>query len=230
MLNGKQLPWVESAQHLGHLLHESGSMEKDIKAKRAAFIGDNTECKESFGFASPCEVLKAVKVHVGSHYGSNLWQLDSPMAGQYYSAWRTCVKLAWQVPRSTHNYFLDHLLAIGLSSVETDILSRYVKFVAGLRTSPSMEVRVMCGVAAGDVRTTTGRNLWFLKQKTGLDPLSSCSGKMKAVLGNKLAVVPDRDRWRVSYLERLLEERGQAYYEGGDCEHLTVLIDSLCTN
>ena len=46
----------------------------------------------------------------------------------------------------------------------------------------------------------------------------------------KLAVVPDRDRWRVSYLERLLEERGQAYYEGGDCEHLTVLIDSLCTN
>ena len=81
-----------------------------------------------------------------------------------------------------------------------------------------------------NVRTTTGRNLWFLKQKTGLDPRRSCLGKMKAVLGNKLAVVPDRDRWRVSYLERLLEERGQAYYEGGDCEHLTVLIDSLCTN
>jgi hypothetical protein len=93
-----------------------------------------------------------------------------------------------------------------------------------------MEVRVMCGVAAGDVRTTTGRNIWFLKGETGLDPLSSCPGKMKTVLGNKLAVVPDRDRWRVTYLERLLEERGQAHYEGEDHEHLTVLIDSLCSN
>ena len=54
--------------------------------------------------------------------------------------------------------------------------------------------------------------------------------KVKAVLSNMLAVVPDRDRWRVSYLEKLLEERGQAYYEGRDHEHLTVLIDSLCIN
>ena len=91
MLNGKQLPWVESALHLGHVLHESGSMEKDIKAKRATFIGESTEVRETFGFASPSEVLRAVKVYVGSHYGSNLWELDSPMTEQYYSAWRTCV-------------------------------------------------------------------------------------------------------------------------------------------
>ena len=53
---------------------------------------------------------------------------------------------------------------------------------------------------------------------------------MKAVLGSKLAMVPDRDRWRISYLAKLLEERGQVHYEGGDVEHLTVLIDNLCTN
>ena len=107
-------------------------------------------------------MLKAVKVHVGSHYGSNLWQLDSPMTEQYYSAWRTCVKLAWQVPRSANTYFVDHLLGNGLTSVKTDIMSRYTKFVDGLYSSPSMEVRVMFGVAAGDVRTTTGRNIRFL--------------------------------------------------------------------
>ena len=39
MLNGKELPWVESALHLGHVLHESGSMDQDTKAKRASFIG-----------------------------------------------------------------------------------------------------------------------------------------------------------------------------------------------
>ena len=119
MLNGKQLPWVESALRLGHVLHESGSMAKDIKAKRASFICESTECRETFGFASPGEVLRAVKVYVGIHYGSNLWERDSLMAEQYFSAWRTCVKLAWQVPRAAHTYLVDHLLACDLSSVRT---------------------------------------------------------------------------------------------------------------
>ena len=136
------------------------------------------------------------------------------------------MKLAWQVLRAAHTYLVDHLLAC----VRTDVMARYVNFVDGLRSSPSMEVRVMCGVAAGDVRSTTGRNLWWLKTESGLDPLRTTSVKMKAVLSSKLAMVPDRDRWRISYLAKLLEERGQVHYEGGDVEQLTVLIDSLCTN
>ena len=140
------------------------------------------------------------------------------------------MKLAWQVPRAAHTYFVDHLLRNGLSSVKTDIMSRYVKFLAGLHSSPSMEVRVMYGVAAGDVRTTTGRNIWFLKTETGLDPTCSSSAKVKAVLESKVTTIPDRDMWRIRYLARLLEERGQAHYEGEDVNQLTVLIDSLCTS
>ena len=82
VLDGKELPWVDSALHLGHILHESGSMEQNVKIKRATFI------EEIFWFW----VLPVF--YLGSHYGSNLWQLDSQMARQYFSAWRTCVKLA----------------------------------------------------------------------------------------------------------------------------------------
>ena len=78
-LDGKDLPWVESAHHLGHILHESGSMDQDLKVKRAAFIDESTKVREAFNFASPCEVLRAVKVYVGSHYGSNLWHLGSDL-------------------------------------------------------------------------------------------------------------------------------------------------------
>ena len=39
-----------------------------------------------------------------------------------------------------------------------------------------------------------------------------------------------RDRWRIRYLARLLEEREEAYYIGEDHEQLTGLIDSLCMN
>ena len=131
MLDGKQLPWVESALHLGHTLHKSGTMEKDILAKRASFIDNSVEVREVFSFASPAEILHAVKLYVGSHYGSMLWDLSSDMASQYFNAWTTCVKLTWQVPRATHTYFAEHLLCCGLTSVRMDTLARYCTFVRG---------------------------------------------------------------------------------------------------
>ena len=69
-----------------------------------------------------------------------------------------------------------------------------------------------------------------IRAESGLEPLSCSSVKMKAVLGSKLALAPDVDKWRIRYLARLLEERGQAHYEGDDVDDLTVLIDSLCSN
>jgi hypothetical protein len=96
-----------------------------------------TKVRETFQFASPTEVLRGVKVCVGSHSDSNLWQLHSHMAKPYFSAWRTCVTLAWQLPRSTHTYLG------GLTSVRTDALARCAKFLQGLGKSPSREVPLM---------------------------------------------------------------------------------------
>merc|ERR1719186_1998231 len=127
-------------------------MDQDIRTKRARFIDESVDVRETFGFGSPPEVLRAVKLYVGSHYGSMLWDLGSDMASQYFNAWSTCVKLTWQVPRATHSYFVEHLLSCGLSSVRVDTLGRYTKFIRGLQSSPSMEVAVMCGVAKKDNR------------------------------------------------------------------------------
>ena len=162
-LDGKELPWVESALHLGNALHESGSMDKDARVKRATFIRESTDLRESFGFASPAEVLRAVKLYAGSHYGSSLWNFGGECAGQYFTAWQTCVKLAWHVPRQTHTYLADSFLCSGQSTVRNDVLSRYTKFVRGLRTSLSTEVSAMFGVVAGDVSTNTGQNLNLIR-------------------------------------------------------------------
>ena len=82
ILDGKQLPWVESDAHLGHVLHQSGTMDKDVGMKWARFIDESI--RETFGFASPMEILCAVKLYVGtgSHYGCMLWDLGSDMAKQ----------------------------------------------------------------------------------------------------------------------------------------------------
>ena len=231
-LDGKLLPWVESAVHLGHVLHQDGTMEKDIKVKRAAYIDDTVQIRESFEFASPAEVLKAVKLYAGSNYGCMLWNLGSDMATQYHNVWTTCVKLAWQVPRATRSYLVDQLLSCDLTSVRVDILARYAKFARGLLTSPSMEVAIMAGVAKRDIRTVTGANLSLIRVETGLDPLHDFMSKLKAELAVKKASPPDLDRWRVEYLGKLLAERGEAFYRADDPAvlRLSSLIDSLCVN
>ena len=51
MLDGKQLPWVESGVHLGHILHQSGN--KDTRVERASFIDESVEGTEAFQFPNP---------------------------------------------------------------------------------------------------------------------------------------------------------------------------------
>ena len=54
--------------------------------------------------------------------------------------------------------------------------------------------------------------------------------QVKKVLGEKLAEVPQQDKWRLLYLEKLLDQRGEMYYRMDDTAQLTELIDSICVN
>ena len=64
-------------------------MEDDVSIKRASFIRSSVEIRETFQFAVPAEVLKALKIHSNSFYGSSLWNLG----GEVYSALNNTVKL-----------------------------------------------------------------------------------------------------------------------------------------
>ena len=45
-LDGKDLPWVVTADHLGHTLHQLVTMDQDAKIKRAKFIDKSVEIRE----------------------------------------------------------------------------------------------------------------------------------------------------------------------------------------
>ena len=88
ILDGKMLPWVWSALHLGHVLHESGTMDQDIRTKRVRFIDESVDMRETFGFGSPPEVLRAVKSCMSAvTYGSMLWDLGSNLATENFNAY-----------------------------------------------------------------------------------------------------------------------------------------------
>ena len=182
MLGDKELPWVESASHLGHEMHESGYMDRDAKIKRAEFISRSVEIRETFKFASPVEVLHALKVYCSSFYGSMLWDLASEGACQVYSSWNTAVKLAWNCPRETRSYLLQQVLECNTTSAKTDILSRYTSFFKNLRLSTSKEVAVMANLVSRDVRSTTGSNLRMIQETIGMSVWKCTQSKIKSAI------------------------------------------------
>ena len=53
-----------------------------------------------------------------------------------------------------------------------------------------------------------------------------------ALLRSEVVPVPDRDRWRIPYLQRLLSEKQDHYYSGDvlNEKRIASLIDSLVVN
>ena len=159
---------MEEISHLGHELHESGSMKHD--ANRAIFIRESVEVRETFHFASPEEILSALKLYCSSFYGCMLWDLGGEGASQLYNAWSTAIKLAWDVPRATRTYLVQNVLASGITSAKVDILARYANFYRSLRKLPCQEVSVLANIVGRYRRSTTGSNLKLVEESLGLNP------------------------------------------------------------
>ena len=142
-LEGEDLPWVEQADHLGHVLHQSVTMDKDCNRARASFIDRSVDVRQQFSFAAPDLTLKMIQVLCSDGYGSMLWNLKSDSAESFFKRWNTCVKLVHDVPRSTFTYLVEGFLAKEQTSLRNQILSRYPGFYRKLQASPSKEVRML---------------------------------------------------------------------------------------
>ena len=230
MLAGRELPWVQSATHLGHELHESGTMEHDANIKRAVFIDKSVEIRSAFKFASPVEVLHALKVYCSSFYGSMLWDLSGDGAAKIFHAWNTAVKLCWDCPRETRTYLVQQVLSCNQTSARTDLLARYATFFRGLRFSTSLEVSTMANLVARDIQTTTAKNLKLVEQASNLSVWKQSKQLKEAIKNSENVEVEPANQWRVPLLSKLLGHRQELSYCGEETEEISALINSLCIN
>ena len=122
-----------------------------------------------------------------------LWNLFGEMAGQGFRAWNTCVKLAWGVPRWTHNYFVENVLSGKLPSVREKLISQYIGFFKKLLSSKSLEIAMMANLVGRDMGSVTGKNLYNIECEFGLDPWKCSPWELKKVY--KYYTVPDADMW-----------------------------------
>ena len=228
MLDGKPLPWVDHAAHLGHVLHQSVSMESDCNRARAGFIDRSVDIRQQFSFAKPDQIISMIELLCSDAYGSMLWDLRSNPAEKYFKCWNTAVKLVYDVPRSTYTYLVEGYFAKDRPSLRNQVLSRYPGFFRKLMSSPSKEVRMLASMMASDPRSTTCKNLRYLRERTGLDqPEVFSSWRIKADM--PVQSVPDHEKWRLGLLSKLLEMRQTKFMKVQDSKQITAMTDSLCS-
>ena len=227
-LNGVDLPWVITASHLGHEMHQSASMEHHAKISRMKFITESTDVREMFRFGMPQQVISALRLYTTSFYGSMLFDLYGVEAQKIFRSWNTAVKLAWQVPRTTHSYLVENLLGKDSPSLRTAILSRFVKYFHGLTKCAGMETRSLAGLSQADARSTLGKNLRKITIETGKDPRWTAHASFRDSF--KTIPVPDEDSWRIPLLSRLLDERREKETMEEDTKSVEELIASLCSS
>ena len=128
LLNGVELPWVITAAHLGHQMHQNCKMEHHARLSRMDFVSNSTDIRCMFSFAHPEEIMKAIRVYCSSFYGCMLFDLYGDEAGIIYRTWNTASKLAWKLQKQTHTYIVKHFLCKDAPSLRISFLIRYVKF------------------------------------------------------------------------------------------------------
>ena len=140
----------------------------------------------------------------------------------------------WKTPRNTQSYWVQEVLAPGVSPLKVDLLMRTRKFFRGLLNSPSPEVVTAALLAARDIRTTLGSNLSLIERESGLNSwTASPTDLKKALLENSNICIPDEDKWRIPFLKKLLTKRLELKYMSDSTdakELLNSLIYSLSIN
>ena len=212
-------------EHLGHTVNYTGTQEQDCSIARASFIGQSNEILNMFQFASPQQKLTAVQLYCCAWYGSMLWDLYGPAAEKVFRTWNTTCKIANNVDRKTHTYFVDHYFSGQLPSVRQLIVKRYVQFVQSLVSSENQIVWHLSHLAINTVRSTTGSNIANIRNEFSMCPI--LNPKQKFILTKRN--VPLNYQENVALLDHLITIRSSEF-DQDIIEELDSLINHICTN
>ena len=188
-------------KHLGNTLESSNMMKKDISIKKGKCIGKINSLLQEFHYVSSSVFMKIVNIYAVSFHGSSLWDLLSADCERMYKAWNVAVRLACNVPNTTHRYLVEPLS--NSLHLKVMLTSWYVKFVQSLSSSPKYAVRVLAATCMSDLRTVMGRTLRTLANECNCEvsALSSLTVKKSMMY----FPVPDGEAWRVQMLKELLD-------------------------
>ena len=217
---------IRQANHLCHVLSQMCNMENNAKIMKAKYIEKTLEIRETFSFAHPDQIIRAMEIFSSDCYGLMLHDLSSQSTESIFKCWNTAIKLIWNVPRSTYTYIVENLLAENFISLRNQIYSRYSSFFQSLLKSSSKEVSFLANIVSRDAQSVTSRNINLVKNACGLSPWDYSSTRVKSAL--EKIPVPGNNSWRLPLLTKLLEMRSLQEKLLQKTDRLTEMINSLC--
>ena len=228
MLDGKELPWVNTVEHLGHVLDKTLEMDADVSRARASFMRRASDVRDQLSFATPDQRMNAINLYCCDAYGSMIWDLDSDSAESFYKAWNIQARYSWNISPMTHTYLVENYFCDNLKSLKNQVLGRYANFARKLQSSPSREIRFMYAILVNDARSQLYSNLNYLRQLTNVDPVTTNICEFKSLLPREL--LPQIEQWRIRWLNVLLEARRTNNFSALniDKDMCNSMLDSIC--
>ena len=102
-----------------------------------------------------------------SFYGAQLLPLHDSSMNDIYKAWRVAGRRVWQVPWTTHNHLLPHL--VGCMAPELWMARRSINFVVSGLNSKNKTVKYILEMGEQSAYSVFGGNVRTLKYKYDLD-------------------------------------------------------------
>ena len=199
-------------------------MKKDLAVKKGSFIGKMNSLSQEFHYVSPDIFFKIVNIYAVSFPGSSLWDLFSSDCDRLYKAWNVAVRMAWNLPFTTHRYLVEPIS----QSLHLKVMmaSRYVNLVKSLSSSPKYVVRVLTAVCQDDLRTVMGRTLWKLAIECTCEANSLMPSGIKKSL--QYFPLPCGEEWRVPAFMEL--SNPDVLIPGFSPEEVQDMKNFLCTS
>ena len=224
LLNEDPLPWVENVMHLGNKLQCDNSMRQDIMMKKGKFVGKINSLAQEFHYASPEVFIKILNIYCTSFHGSSLWDLSSKDCQGLYKAWNVSMRLACNVPRTTHRYLIETIS--NCLHLQVMLASRLVRFLTALKDSNKIGIRFLTGISERDRRTVLGKNLSYIAEETGVTVAGLTANIVRRQM--KYFRVPEEESWRVPVLHEIMNS--QLVIPGFTQEETNCMKDFLCTS
>ena len=226
---GKRFPWVDHAVHIGNTIHEDGTMEQDIKVKRAQFVDSCHDLQAEFNKVHPEVQAKLLALYNSSCYGSNTWNLYGIWARKLFTSWNISLKYIWDLPHETHRYFFEHLT--DCRHLKVLLVKRFLKFVLSIFEGENELCKVLLFTNSRNVRSVTGSNLRNIELEVGENIVLENLRKTFHHICRKIEFenLPDEEAWRIAAMKEVaLVKSGHMVLEGFSEEEVAEMLRVIC--
>ena len=226
---GSDIDWSRHAVHLGMTLSDGGSMDQDVKVKRAIFIDGCHDLLEEFGRTHPEVQSKLLTLYNASCYGSNTWNLYVDWTKKLFTSWNVDLKEIWKLPYQTHRYFFEHLTPC--RHLKVLLIKRFLKFVKSITDGQKSSCKLLLRTVAGNVNSTTGKNLRNIELEVGSEMnLENQKLDVDKVCDQiHFETVPDGNMWRIDAAKELsLVKSKHLFVDGFTNDEIEEMIKFIC--